>query len=109
MSALANQHCSECRPGTPPLEGEELERLHGELGAGWRVEGQWLRRKLRFPDFVRAFGRASQVALLAEAEGHHPDMTVGWGYLEIALTTHSVGGLSRNDFILAAKIEALDG
>ena len=109
MSTLVNEHCAECRPGTPPLEGEELERLRAELGPGWRVEGGVLRRRLRFPDFVRAFGRASQVALVAEAEGHHPDMTVGWGYLEVALTTHAIGGLSRNDFVLAAKIDALDG
>ncbi len=68
-----------------------------------------MRRRLRFPDFVRAFGRATQAGLVAEAEGHHPEMTVGWGYLEIELSTHAIGGLSRNDFILAAKIDALDG
>jgi 4a-hydroxytetrahydrobiopterin dehydratase len=49
------------------------------------------------------------VARLAEAEGHHPDLRVGWGYLEVELTTHAIGGLSRNDFVLAAKIDALDG
>ena len=46
---------------------------------------------------------------MAEAEGHHPDMLVGWGYLEIELSTHAIGGLSRNDFILAARIDVLDG
>ena len=108
MSPLAGERCEACHAGTPRVEGEELERLHAELNPGWRVAGGGLRRRLRFPDFVRAFGRASQVALLAEAEGHHPDMTVGWGYLEIQLITHAIGGLSRNDFILAAKIDSLD-
>ena len=109
MSRLVNEHCQACHSGTPRVEGEELARLHGELSPDWRIEGSRMRRRLRFPDFVRAFGRATQVGLVAEAEGHHPDMTVGWGYLEIELSTHATGGLSRNDFILAAKIDALDG
>jgi 4a-hydroxytetrahydrobiopterin dehydratase len=109
MSRLVNEHCQACHSGTPRVEGEELARLHGELSPDWRIEGSRMRRRLRFPDFVRAFGRATQVGLVAEAEGHHPDMTVGWGYLEIELSTHAIRGLSRNDFILAAKIDALDG
>jgi 4a-hydroxytetrahydrobiopterin dehydratase len=109
MSALAGEHCQACTPATPRVEGAELERLRAELGAGWRLEDASLTRRLRFPDFVRAFGRATQIAQLAEAEGHHPEITVGWGHLEIELTTHAIGGLSRNDFVLAAKIDALDG
>ena len=109
MSVLVNEHCQACTAATPGVEGEELERLRAELGPEWRVDASKLRRRLRFPDFVRAFGRATQVALLAEAEGHHPEMTVGWGYLEIELSTHAIGGLSRNDFILAARIDVLDG
>ncbi|MGO8686925.1 MAG: 4a-hydroxytetrahydrobiopterin dehydratase [Candidatus Dormibacteria bacterium] len=109
MSALAREHCQGCTASTPRVEGEELGRLLAALGPEWRVEGARLTRRFRFPDFARAFGRATQVALLAEAEGHHPDMTVGWGRLEIELTTHAIGGLSRNDFVLAARIDALDG
>lgn len=109
MSRLVNEHCQACHSGTPRVEGEGLARLHGELSPDWRIEGSRMRRRLRFPDFVRAFGRATQVGLVAEAEGHHPEMTVGWGYLEIELSTHAIGGLSRNDFILAARIDALDG
>jgi 4a-hydroxytetrahydrobiopterin dehydratase len=108
MSALAGERCQACRPGTPPLEGEELERLRGELDREWAVDdGKRLRRRLPFPDFVRAAGRAVEVALIAQAEDHHPDLRLGWGYLEIELSTHSIGGLSRNDFILAAKIDQL--
>ena len=109
MSALVNEHCQACTAATPGVAGEELERLRRELSPEWRIEGGRLRRKLGFPDFLRAFGRATQVALVAEAEGHHPDLTVGWGYLEIELTTHTIGSLSRNEFIVAARIDALDG
>jgi len=110
MTPLLDEHCTACTAGTPRVEGEELERLRAELGPDWRVEGSTrLRRRFRFPDFVHAFGRATDVARLAEAEGHHPDLRVGWGYLEVELTTHAIGGLSRNDFVLAAKIDALDG
>jgi 4a-hydroxytetrahydrobiopterin dehydratase len=109
MSRLAAERCQACTAQTPRVEGEELERLGAELGPGWSVDPQRLRRRLRFPDFVRAAGRAMEVALIAEAEGHHPDLRLGWGYLEIELSTHAIGGLSRNDFILAAKIDALDG
>ncbi len=108
MSPLAAERCEACRPGTPPLEGQELRLLQEELAPGWKVEeGRRLHQRLRFPDFVRAAGRAVEVALLAQAEDHHPDLRLGWGYLEIELSTHSIGGLSRNDFILAAKIDGL--
>jgi 4a-hydroxytetrahydrobiopterin dehydratase len=109
MSALVNEHCQACTAATPRVEGEELEGLLGQLSPEWQIKGGRLHRRLRFPDFVQAFGRAAQLALVAEAEGHHPDMTVGWGYLEIDLTTHAIGGLSRNDFVLAARFDALDG
>jgi 4a-hydroxytetrahydrobiopterin dehydratase len=107
MSALVNERCEACDAGTPRVEGEELERLRGELSREWLVEDGRLRRRLRFPDFVRAAGAAMEVSLLAESEGHHPDMRLGWGYLEIELSTHAIGGLSRNDLILAAKIDSL--
>jgi pterin-4a-carbinolamine dehydratase len=56
-----------------------------------------------------AFGLATRIALLAEAQGHHPELEVGWGRLVVRLTTHSVGGLSRNDIIMAARIDRLTG
>lgn len=108
MGTLAGERCEACHAGTPKVEGEELAALRRELSAEWQVADSRLRRRLRFPDFVHAFSRASAVAMVAEAEGHHPDLRVGWGYLEIELSTHAIGGLSRNDFILAAKIDALD-
>lgn len=90
------------------MSGEELSALRGEVSPEWKVvDNARLERHLRFKTFAAAFARATEVARLAEQEGHHPDMCVGWGHLDITLTTHAIGGLSRNDFILAAKIDAL--
>lgn len=60
-----------------------------------------------FPDFRSAFAKATAIALLAEQEGHHPDIEVGWSYLRVRLTTHAAKGLTDNDFIMAAKIDSL--
>jgi len=106
---LANEHCQACTGATPQLTGAELEGLRAQISSEWEVDGVRLRRRLRFGDFATAFATATRVALIAEGEGHHPDMAVGWGRLEIELTTHAVKGLTRNDFILAAKVDAALG
>ena len=87
---------------------DQAARLVAELDPAWKREGTTtLRRRLRFEDFKDAFGFATRIALVAEEEGHHPDMEIGWGKVVVALTTHSSGGLTRNDFIMAAKIDRL--
>jgi len=107
-SELAAQRCEACNRLTPAVTGDRLEQLRAELHPGWEVvDGVQLRRRFRFPDFAGAFARLQQVAALAEEEGHHPDCCVGWGHLTVELTTHAIHGLSRNDFVLAAKIDAL--
>lgn len=103
---LADERCEACTGATPVVAGAELEGLRAELSPAWEVEGAHLRRRWRFGDFGAAFSAATRVALIAEAEGHHPDMALGWGRLQIDLTTHAVHGLTRNDFILAARIDA---
>lgn len=110
MSAaeLASRRCSACRPGTPPLEESRAAELHGQLGPAWsRESNQRLRRTFEFRNFRDAFGFTARIALLAEAEGHHPDLELGWGRVAVALTTHAAKGLTDNDFILAAKIDRL--
>jgi 4a-hydroxytetrahydrobiopterin dehydratase len=107
--ALAKERCEACTGATPKVEGAELDALRAELSPEWDVDGVRLRRRMRFPDFAAAFSFATRVALIAEGEGHHPDMAVGWGRVEIELTTHAVKGLTRNDFILAAKVDAAAG
>ena len=105
---LASHHCEACEQGTPPMDEEQATQLQGELDPAWEREGtKTLRRTLRFEDFKDAFGFATRIALVAEEEGHHPDMEIGWGKVGVALTTHSSGGLTRNDFIMAAKIDRL--
>jgi 4a-hydroxytetrahydrobiopterin dehydratase len=79
--------------------------LKPELESDWNIDGDRLRRRYAFSNFAAAFAVATRAALLAEREGHHPDLRVGWGYLEVELTTHAAGGLTRNDFILAAKMD----
>jgi 4a-hydroxytetrahydrobiopterin dehydratase len=109
MPSLAKEHCEACTGATPSVTGAELDSLRAQLSPEWEVDGVRLRRRIRFADFAAAFATATRVALIAEGEGHHPDMAVGWGRLEIELTTHAVKGLTRNDFILAAKVDAALG
>ena len=103
---LAAKHCGPCTAGTPPLAGEELERLLGQL-RGWSATGgsKRLEKEYRFPDFKSALAFVNRVGELAEQEGHHPDIELGWGRVKLTLWTHSIGGLSENDFILAAKAD----
>ena len=107
MSELAAQHCEACRPGTPPLSDEDADALAAEVPEWRRATDRALEREFDFKSFRQAFGFVTQVALLAEAEGHHPDIEVGWGRAAFRLTTHAAGGLTRNDFVLAAKIDRL--
>jgi 4a-hydroxytetrahydrobiopterin dehydratase len=105
--SLAREHCSELPAGTPALSEDDVRSLAAAVSSDWQVADGELRREFSFRTFNAAFGLATRVALLAEAEGHHPDMEVGWGRLVVRLSTHSVGGLSRNDFIIAARIDRL--
>jgi 4a-hydroxytetrahydrobiopterin dehydratase len=77
----------------------------------WRLldEGRRIERTWRFKDFAEAYGLVRKAAELAEAEGHHPDITFGWGYCTVSLYTHKIRGLHENDFIMAAKLDRLAG
>jgi 4a-hydroxytetrahydrobiopterin dehydratase len=105
---LAKKKCAPCEGGTPPL-GEEAAR---KLGAGvpaWKVsiDPPRVSREFAFKDFKRAMKFVNRVADLAEEEGHHPDIHVHWNRVELVLWTHDLGGLSENDFIVAAKVDRL--
>ena len=105
---LASRHCEACAPGTPTVTEERAAELEAQLDPSWDREGtQRLRRELEFRTFRDAFGFVARLALLAEAEGHHPDIELGWGRAAVTLTTHAAGGLTDNDFILAAKLDRL--
>jgi 4a-hydroxytetrahydrobiopterin dehydratase len=94
-------------PGTPPLPEEEAAELASGVPDWERDGSRSLRRVFSFPDFKDAFGFVARAALIAEAEGHHPDIELGWGRAAFQLTTHAASGLTRNDFVLAAKIDQL--
>ncbi|MPZ50521.1 MAG: 4a-hydroxytetrahydrobiopterin dehydratase [Dehalococcoidia bacterium] len=106
---LLNRHPVELPAGTPTLTPDAVEKML-PLVPGWDLadEGKGLHRRQRFADFVSAIAFVNRVAELAEVEQHHPDIHVtGYRWLDLDLSTHSIGGLSDNDFIMAAKINRL--
>jgi 4a-hydroxytetrahydrobiopterin dehydratase len=104
---LATQRCSPADSGTPPLTGAEAKRLASGIHTDWRVEPDRLIREFRFTTFAAAFGLATRIALLAEAQGHHPALDIAWGWLRVTWTTDAIGTLSLNDMIMAAKVDKI--
>jgi pterin-4a-carbinolamine dehydratase/uncharacterized protein YndB with AHSA1/START domain len=105
---LENEQCIPCRGSVEPLPRAESEALAAGL-PGWALDGDATRiaKTFRFPDFAGALEFVRRVAEIAEAEGHHPDLAFGWGYCTVTFRTHRIHGLHRNDFIMAARTEAL--
>lgn len=106
--SLASEKCVPCRGGVPPLKGAELDALARDLGGGWQVvDEHHLEKEFKFPDFARALQFTNRVGAIAEEEGHHPDLHLGWGKARVTIWTHKVDGLTRSDFVLAAKIDRI--
>lgn len=117
--SLTGKTCVPCEGGVPRLTHDEARGLLAETpewrildGGGapsddYGVEGARMHRQLVFADFVTLMRFVNRMAELAEEEGHHPDFAVSWATLDVTIWTHAIGGLSENDFILAAKIDAL--
>ena len=103
---LTDEKCVVCRDGSGGLSDDEVAALLPALD-GWEVLNGVLFKRYDFKNFKLALAFVNAVGAEAEAEKHHPDMSFGWGFVEISLITHSAEGLTRNDFILAAKIDAL--
>jgi 4a-hydroxytetrahydrobiopterin dehydratase len=107
---LSERRCVPCKPGTPPLDEATTRLLLGDVpGWGLRTDpGQPTRlgKRYEFTDFLGAMAFVGRMAKVAEAEAHHPDFCVHYNRVEVTLWTHTVGGLSENDFILAAKLDA---
>lgn len=105
---LSQQQCEACHGGTPTLSETEIQQYLTQLTHEWSVrEGRKLRYPFPLSDFQATMAFANEVARIAEDEGHHPTMTNKPGQCTVVLTTHAIGGLSANDFIMAAKVEAL--
>jgi 4a-hydroxytetrahydrobiopterin dehydratase len=110
MTELAAKTCTPCRGGVPPLARDQAE-AYLDQAEGWQLldDGKRIERRFKFRNFREALAFVDRVGALAEAEGHHPDITFGWGYATVSLHTHKIKGLHENDFIMAAKINrALD-
>jgi 4a-hydroxytetrahydrobiopterin dehydratase len=104
---LAEKRCVPCRGGVPPLQGAELENMQVQV-TGWQVvDEHHLLKTYTFPDFQKALDFVNRVGAIAEQEGHHPDLYLAWGKVEVKIWTHKIDGLTESDFILAAKIDAL--
>lgn len=104
---LQQKRCVPCTAETPPLSENEIRRMAAEV-RDWKVEdGKQLRRNFRFQDFASALAFVNRIGAVADEEDHHPDILLGWGKAEVLYTTHAMNGLSENDFIMAAKTDAL--
>ena len=105
---LTRKKCVPCEGGVPRVEGPALDALLASVD-GWQLAGDRIRKHLRFADFRAAMAFVAAMAELAEAEGHHPDFCVHYTVVDVEIWTHAAGGLTENDFILAAKIDRLPG
>ena len=110
MSDLLNKKCVPCEGGLSPFDISEIH-LYQKKVDGWDVKSEknifFLEKKFKFKDFLKSQVFINKVGIISENENHHPDITFGWGYAKIIITTHAINGLSENDFILAAKIDQI--
>lgn len=108
MTDLTAKSCVPCSLGTAALEEVEINEFNKDLNEEWKViENKQIEREFKFKNFREALDFTVKVGELAEVEGHHPDIILSWGKVVVTLTTHKIGGLSENDFILAAKIDKI--
>jgi 4a-hydroxytetrahydrobiopterin dehydratase len=111
MSDLANKNCVPCEGGIPPFDKSEIHKYLKKID-GWNVKNNkeksfFLMKEFKFENFVESQNFVNKVSSISEEEGHHPDITFGWGYCSIKIFTHSIKGLTESDFILAAKIDKI--
>tara|TARA_B100000963_G_C22276999_1_gene515394 strand:- start:233 stop:577 length:345 start_codon:yes stop_codon:yes gene_type:complete len=111
MSDLLNKKCIPCEGGVAAFDLSEIHKYQKKID-GWEVINNkekiyFLEKKFTFKNFLESQKFVNEVGKISEEEGHHPDITFGWGYAKIDITTHAIKGLSENDFILAAKIDKI--
>lgn len=105
---LGSKHCVPCEGGVQPFTHEQVKPYLAVV-SGWTVDsdGKSIARAFKFRDFKSALAFVNKIGDIAEAEGHHPDIELGWGRVHVELSTHAIKGLSENDFIVAYKIDQL--
>ena len=109
MSDLLKKKCVPCEGGAIPFDISEIHKYQKKID-GWEIIKNekniyYLEKKFNFNNFLESQKFVNKVSIISEEEGHHPDISFGWGYAKINITTHAIEGLSENDFILAAKID----
>ena len=106
MTDLADKSCIPSDGNTPSVRDGRAGQLLSELGDGWSInDSGHLEKLFVFKNFVEAIGFANAVGDIAEAEGHHPDLHIGWGRCGVEIWTHDINGLAESDFFLAAKVD----
>ena len=106
MKNLTNERCKPCNKETPPLRGEALTKLRQQLDGDWQlINEHHLEKEYAFDNFRDALAFTNRIGEVAEKENHHPDIYLTYGKVGLKLWTHSINGLSENDFILAAKVD----
>lgn len=108
MNNLLNKKCKPCEGGVQPFTKEEVLAYSLQV-PGWMFdeEAEKISKEFKFKDFIESINFVKKVADLAESEGHHPDIHIYYNKVLLELSTHAIGGLSENDFILAAKVDTL--
>lgn len=111
MSDLLDKKCVPCEGGVAKFDISEIHKYQKKVD-GWNIiknenEIYLLEKKFEFKNFLESQKFINEVGKISEIEGHHPDITFGWGYAKINISTHAIEGLSENDFILAAKIDQI--
>ena len=109
MSDLLDKKCVPCEGGVIPFDLSQIHKYQKKVDGWDLVKNEknvfTLEKKFTFKNFIKSQDFVNQVGKISEEEGHHPDISFGWGYAKIVITTHAIEGLSENDFILAAKID----
>ena len=108
MEELKEMHINPATKDTPPLQEPDIKRLHDRLRTPWElINNTRIRKRFPFENFKRGMAFAQEVALVAERENHHPDICIYYTNVVVELSTREIGGLSENDFIMAAKIDSV--
>tara|TARA_B100002051_G_scaffold216536_1_gene209181 strand:+ start:51 stop:389 length:339 start_codon:yes stop_codon:yes gene_type:complete len=111
MSDLADKKCIPCEGGIPSFDKTEIHKYLKKVD-GWDVKNDkdeiyYLIKEFKFKNFLESQNFVNKVGSIAEAEGHHPDISFGWGYAKIKIFTHAIKGLHESDFVLAAKVDRI--
>lgn len=105
-SDLSARHCTPCAKGTPALDQSSVAQLLRQL-PGWQVQGNQISKTYRFENYYQTIAFVNATAWISHQQDHHPDIDIGYNTCTVRYSTHSVGGLSENDFICAAKVQAI--